>query len=304
MTEPLLLIGWLLVSHLTADFVLQTNASVADRNGSGPRARRAFGLHALIVAACMAPFWLAYGTPGLIALLVVAVPHPFIDAAKTRLTELQRAGSNPTDWSPWPAALFLLDQVAHLALVYGAWVLMRDAALNPWFVDRVAQATAGIAPADIHLAALIVVVGWSLAVVNGRAARFFVPLLLPPEAVPGTAPAAATAPPAAATAPPAAAGYSVKFGPLSGRIEPDRPNTVETSDNVGAVVGVLERLLIVILILDHAEAAIGLVIAAKTLARFKQLDERAFAEKYLVGTLASVTVAVASALAARAVLGI
>jgi hypothetical protein len=43
-------------------------------------------------------------------------------------------------------------------------------------------------------------------------------------------------------------------------------------------------------------------VAAKTLARFKQLDERPFAEKYLVGTLASVTVAVASALAARVVL--
>ena len=42
---------------------------------------------------------------------------------------------------------------------------------------------------------------------------------------------------------------------------------------------------------------------AKTLARFKQLDERPFAEKYLVGTLASVTVAVASALAARVALG-
>ena len=78
---------------------------------------------------------------------------------------------------------------------------------------------------------------------------------------------------------------------------------VETPDNVGAVVGVLERLLVVILILDHAELAIGLVLAAKTLARFRQLDERPFAEKYLVGTLASVTVAVASALAARVVLG-
>jgi hypothetical protein len=292
-TEPLLLIGWLLVSHLTADFVLQTNASVADRNRSGPRAWRALELHALIVAACMAPFWLAFGTPGLIALLVVAVPHPFIDAAKTRLTETQRAASEPTDWSPWPAALFLLDQVVHLVLVFGAWwVLLRDAALNPWFVDRMAQATAGIAPADVHRAALIVVVGWSLAVVNGRAARFFVPLLLPPEAAPGTA-----------VDPHPAVGYRLKLGPVSGRIEPDRPPTVETSDNVGAVVGVIERLLVVLLILGHAEIGIGLVVAAKTLARFKQLDERPFAEKYLVGTLASVTVAVASALAARVVLG-
>ena len=282
MTEPLLLLGWLLVSHLTADFVLQTDASVADRNGSGSKARRALGLHALIVAACMAPFWLAFGTPGLLALLVVAVPHPFVDAA-----------TDSTEWSPWVAGLFLIDQAVHLALVFGAWwVFLRDAALNPWFVDRVAQATAGIAPADVHRAALIVVVGWSLAVINGRAARFFVPLLLPPEAAPGTA-----------VDPHAAAGYSLKLGPVSGRVEPDRPAAVETADNVGAVVGVLERLLVVILILGRAEIGIGLVVAAKTLARFKQLDERSFAEKYLVGTLASVTVAVASALAARVVLG-
>jgi hypothetical protein len=295
-TEPLLLIGWLLVSHLTADFVLQTNASVADRNEAGPRARRALGLHALIVAACMVPFWLAFGTPGLIALLVVAVPHPFIDAAKTRLAEIERAASGSTEWSPWPAGLFLLDQIVHLALIFAAWwVLLRDAALNPWFVDRVAQATAGISPDDVHRAALIAVVGWSLAVVNGRAARFFVPLLLPPEA--STDPAAG-----AAVASHSAVGYSVKLGPLSGRLEPDRAAAVDTADNVGAVVGVLERLLVVLLILGHAEIGIGLVVAAKTLARFKQLDERPFAEKYLVGTLASVTVAVASALAARVVL--
>ena len=141
MTEPLLLLGWLLVSHLTADFVLQTDASVADRNGSGSKARRALGLHALIVAACMAPFWLAFGTPGLLALLVVAVPHPFVDAAKTRLTEMWHAATDSTEWSPWVAGLFLIDQAVHLALVFGAWwVFLRDAALNPWFVDRVAQA--------------------------------------------------------------------------------------------------------------------------------------------------------------------
>jgi len=299
-TEPLLLIGWLLVSHLTADFVLQTNASVADRNESGPRARRALSLHTLIVAACMAPFWLAFGTPGLIALLVVALPHPFIDAAKTRLADIRRAASDSTEWSPWPAGLFLLDQIVHLALLFGAWwVLLRDAALNPWFVDRMAQATAGISAEDVHRAALIAVVGWSLAVINGRAARFFVPLLLPPEASTGAAAGAATG---AAVATHSAVGYSVKLGPLSGRLEPDRSPAIETADNVGAVVGVLERLLVVLLILGHAEIGIGLVVAAKTLARFKQLDERPFAEKYLVGTLASVTVAVASALAARVVL--
>ena len=293
MTEPLLVFGWLVVSHLTADFVLQTEASVADRRGSGPRMWRALGLHGAIVGVCMAPFWLAFGTPGLLALLLVAVPHPFIDAAKTRLTELRKADPASTDWSPWPAAFFLIDQGVHLALVFAAWwAFLRDAALNPWFVDQVTQATSGIAAADVHRAALVVIVVWALAVVNGRAARFLVPLLLPPDPRPG-----------ASAGSHSAVGYGVKLGPLSGRIEPDRPEPVEPSDNVGAVVGILERLLVVILVFDHAELAIGLVVAAKTLARFKQLDERPFAEKYLVGTLASVTIAVASAIVARVVLG-
>jgi hypothetical protein len=309
-TDPTLVIGWLLVSHLTADFVLQTDASVADRRGSGPQARRALGFHGLVVAACMLPFWLAFGTPGLFAAVVVAAPHPFIDAAKTRLTGLRQPAAGEGDWSPWPAGFFIIDQAAHLALLFAAWwVFLRDAALNPWFVDRVAQATSGIAAADFQRATLVAIVGWSVAVVNVRAARFFVPLLLPPETVGRTATTVATE---AATAVQPSIGYRVKLGPLSGRIEPDRRPTVEAPedavaealDNVGAVVGILERLLVVILVLDHAEFAIGLVIAAKTLARFKQLDERRFAEKYLVGTLASVTVAVATALVARAALGI
>ncbi|MGD0861161.1 MAG: DUF3307 domain-containing protein [Candidatus Limnocylindrales bacterium] len=292
MSESLILAGWLLVSHLTADFVLQSDASVAGRSGPGARATRALGLHALVVGLCMTPFWLAFGTPGFIALLVVTVPHPFIDAAKVRLTELKREASEPGSWSPWPAGLFLLDQAVHLTLVFGAgWVLLRDATLNPWFVDGVARATSGIAPADVHRAALIVVVGWSLAVINGRAGRFFVPLVLPPDPRAGAVLAANQA-----------VGYAVKLGPLSGRIEPDRPPLAETTDNVGAVVGILERALVVLLILAQAELAIGLVVAAKTLARFKQLDERPFAEKYLVGTLASVTLAVASGMAARVVL--
>ena len=71
---------------------------------------------------------------------------------------------------------------------------------------------------------------------------------------------------------------------------------------VGEAIGILERLLIVTFVLVGAEAAIGLVIAAKTLARFKQLDDRDFAEYYLLGTLASVAVAAISAFVAVAAL--
>jgi hypothetical protein len=81
----------------------------------------------------------------------------------------------------------------------------------------------------------------------------------------------------------------------------DTPSTGSPA-RVGEAIGVLERLLIVTLVLTGAEAAIGFVIAVKTLARFKQLDDRGFAEYYLLGTLASVGVAITSALLGQAAL--
>ena len=71
---------------------------------------------------------------------------------------------------------------------------------------------------------------------------------------------------------------------------------------IGATIGAFERLLIVTFVLVNAVAAVGFVIAAKTLARFKQLDDRGFAEYYLLGTLASTSVAIGSALIAQAAL--
>jgi hypothetical protein len=68
---------------------------------------------------------------------------------------------------------------------------------------------------------------------------------------------------------------------------------------IGATIGVIERLLIATLVLAGGVAAVGLVIAAKTIARFRQLEDRLFAEYYLLGTLASVSLAVITSLIAQ-----
>lgn len=60
---------------------------------------------------------------------------------------------------------------------------------------------------------------------------------------------------------------------------------------VGAMIGILERWIVAVLLLMNQPAAIGLVVAAKSIARFKQLEDQHFAEKYLVGTLCSVLLA-------------
>lgn len=61
---------------------------------------------------------------------------------------------------------------------------------------------------------------------------------------------------------------------------------------IGALIGKLEREIILLLGIAGQFGAVGLVLTAKSLARYKQLEEQSFAEKYLVGTLVSTLIAV------------
>jgi hypothetical protein len=68
---------------------------------------------------------------------------------------------------------------------------------------------------------------------------------------------------------------------------------------MGRTIGILERLLALTLVLAGQWGALGLVIAAKSIARFKDLEHRRFAEYYLIGTLASVLTAAVSGILVR-----
>ncbi len=72
----------------------------------------------------------------------------------------------------------------------------------------------------------------------------------------------------------------------------------------GRIIGNLERLIVATLVCLGQYGAIGLVLAAKSLARFPQLSEsRDFAEYYLVGTLVSMAVAIGAGLVLAWALG-
>ena len=68
-------------------------------------------------------------------------------------------------------------------------------------------------------------------------------------------------------------------------------STKEDIIKSGYLIGVLERVIILTLGLNGQIGAIGFVLAAKSLARFNQLNDKSFAEKYIVGTLLSVAIA-------------
>ena len=63
----------------------------------------------------------------------------------------------------------------------------------------------------------------------------------------------------------------------------------------GRVVGILERWLALTLILFGEYAAMGFILAPKALVRFRSLDDPERAEYFLIGTLASISLAVLGA---------
>jgi Protein of unknown function (DUF3307) len=335
--DPVLVLAWLVLAHLVADFVLQPGRMARAKAAPGWSGARGLLAHGVVVTLCNVPVGLAFGAAGWSVLVVVTVSHLAIDWLKVALTRRAEAGAlrdahrrhetagtapdglGPA-WTPVPGALFALDQLAHVAVLVAAWAAwLTVAPLEPGFAERATGWFASWNLATVHEVVFRTVVLTSLLIVNVRAGALFVGVLVGPRlAVAGTS---ASSSPPAASAPAAepvrrSGAWTLRLGPLVGRVVPDpdpaspTPKPAEPAHpppappaRVGEAIGILERLLIVTFVLVGAEAAIGLVIAAKTLARFRQLDDRDFAEYYLLGTLASVAVAAISAFAAVAAFG-
>lgn len=71
----------------------------------------------------------------------------------------------------------------------------------------------------------------------------------------------------------------------------DDESGIESYVATGRIIGILERTLIYALFMLNQLPSIAWIIAAKSLARFRNLNDKAFAEYYLIGTLLSVLIA-------------
>ena len=73
-----------------------------------------------------------------------------------------------------------------------------------------------------------------------------------------------------------------------------REDTLFNTNNTGALIGSLERMIILLMLSVGQYAAIGLVLTAKSVARYNKIaEDKNFAEYYLLGTLLSVLYAIA-----------
>lgn len=72
----------------------------------------------------------------------------------------------------------------------------------------------------------------------------------------------------------------------------DGPESGEEDLEAGSLIGTLERWIVLLLGIVGLWESIALVVAVKSIARFQELKQRAFAEYFLIGTLTSVLVAI------------
>jgi len=70
-----------------------------------------------------------------------------------------------------------------------------------------------------------------------------------------------------------------------------KPPQEDTNENLGALIGTLERILTIIFVGVGSYTAVGFVVAMKSIARYKLLEKKEFAEYFLAGTMVSLLVA-------------
>ena len=80
------------------------------------------------------------------------------------------------------------------------------------------------------------------------------------------------------------------------------PKTNLEELKAGNIIGKLERIIIAILLLNNQFGVIGFVLTAKSIARFKQMEDKNFAEKYLIGTLTSFLIVLTTVLILKGLL--
>lgn len=248
-TPELVLLILLFAGHAVADFLLQTRAMV-ERKAERPILLRHAALVVLSHGLVAAPF--LPGNPwdlveALLLVILLGALHALIDLGKLRW--IKRRGSDS-------AALFLVDQAAHVAVILGVWRAWRA-----WL----GAAPGLLAPEDLALLAApaLLLTGY---VLNGNAAAALIHSFLD------------------------------RF-PVAEQAEEASPGT--DVQRMGRTIGILERMLAFTLVVMGHWEGIGWLFAGKTVARFRELDNRAFSEYYLIGTLASLLFAAATGLAVR-----
>jgi len=258
----------LLAGHFIADIPLQPS-KLANRKRKGITAVL---LHGTIVFAVQGALLFPFMCSDVaIVILILAVTHTFVDFLKVKIEGNGGSGENNHTVAVTVGKrgisslrLFYLDQIIHTVIVVAAWMFLLQVGADKRL------AFYGFDPSLISFisVAAIVAAGYGL---NGKGGTIIVRKILMsyPDVLPD---------------------------PVG------KPQTKAGLYAMGKMIGNLERFLVFRLVLLGEWSAIGFILAAKSVARFRELESRDFADYYLIGTLASISISVFTGIAIRGLL--
>ncbi|MEW5785160.1 MAG: DUF3307 domain-containing protein [Bacillota bacterium] len=250
---------WLLVLAHLGADFLLQTAQIAADKRTGRR--QGYIKHAAGHFLSLVFFTHYYISPAMILLWVVLpAAHTLIDWLKNRL--------NPPG-HPAGAPVFLLDQALHFLIIFCVWQWTATAPCE-WIINFYSNL---LSPAGSELCGTLF-------------KDTALPTLLITAAIYGYV----------------LLGGSVlvrKVLDLETLRLPDQQRNYDNTRLAGRYIGLLERALILTLTLAGAFTAIAFVFTAKSIARYRELENRDFAEYYLVGTLLSTLLAFSGGLLLR-----
>ena len=86
--------------------------------------------------------------------------------------------------------------------------------------------------------------------------------------------------------------FSIGIDKLTTNIQEKNKDTIELKR--GRIIGIIERILMYYFVIEGNLTSIGFILAAKSFTRFKELNDKDFAEYVLIGTLLSAFLAIAT----------
>ena len=267
----------LILAHLIADFWLQTDLMVKDKLKN--LTKHSFH-HLLTTAIALAFIWVGGFESHIpidhfiLPLSIIVISHIFIDLLKIKLIDSMKATKTNHLRT---LGYFLLDQLLHIIIILITCTICFG--IDTYDMTTIFIETKNFSPLYVFLFLMIIFI---LATsVSGHIVKHIVGSL-----------------------PSELANYEgelilrSEMVDVKERVQPTFENKFSEEYRYftysspprsrGKLIGYIERLLVIILTVIGAYPSIAFIIAAKSIARFKQLDDRNWAEYFLLGTLSSI----------------
>lgn len=271
----------LILAHLIADFYLQTDKMVKNKL---KHLKRHIFHHLLTFVVPIVIHWIINFNPGdilekvLLPIGVILILHTLIDIVKIKVIDNNFEGK--AEKNILYLICFLADQLLHLLTIIMVSTIFYDYSIQG-IVNRVAALIQNQENAELSLLSivlLLVIIFILTTTVSGHIVRILL-----------------------GTLPNQLATFEGKYS-LVNELKNKGENTSKEHRLIeeynylvlnkhdlsrGLLIGYLERLIVVILTYYSAYPAIAFIVTAKSITRFKQMDERNWAEYFLLGTLTS-----------------